>query len=99
MTPIDRLNPDRVTRTVRRSMAIVMVGLGLVGGGGVATAQAQTANQDRYCQTLRNCNFSKNGSFRGCVSSYSCRSCRLVTAKCSVGTVSGACRKLACDWG
>jgi hypothetical protein len=57
------------------------------------------ANAQRDCQTLRTCQFSKGGSFRGCLSSYSCRSCRFVPAKCSVGGTSGACQRQVCDWG
>ena len=30
----------------------------------------------RDCQTIRTCNFARGGSYRGCLSSYSCRVCR-----------------------
>jgi hypothetical protein len=53
----------------------------------------------RICQTLRNCRYTPGGSFRGCVSSYSCRTCRYVVSKCSVGASSGQCRRQVCDWG
>lgn len=53
----------------------------------------------RKCQTLTTCNFSKNGSYRGCLSSYSCRQCRFVSSRCSIGGTSGRCQKMVCDWG
>ena len=56
-------------------------------------------NPQRNCQTLRNCQFSKGGSFRGCVSSYSCRNCRYVVSKCSVGATTGKCERQVCEWG
>jgi hypothetical protein len=56
-------------------------------------------NPQRNCQTLRNCQFSKGGSFRGCVSSYSCRVCRYVVSKCSVGATTGKCERQVCEWG
>lgn len=56
-------------------------------------------NPQRNCQTLRNCQYSKGGSFRGCVSSYSCRNCRYVTSRCSVGATSGQCQRQVCEWG
>lgn len=65
-----------------------------------ANAQAlNPVDAQRNCQTLRNCQFSKGGSFRGCVSSYSCRTCRFVASRCSVGSVSGKCQRQVCDWG
>lgn len=56
-------------------------------------------NPNKDCQTVRRCNFSKGGSFRGCVSSYTCRTCRFVKSKCSIGGKAGTCRQLRCSWG
>ena len=39
-------------------------------------------NPQRDCQTIRTCNFRKGGSYRGCLSSYSCRVCKLVKVSC-----------------
>ena len=62
------------------------------------TAQAQQTPQGRDCQTVRTCNFSRTGAVRGCLSSYSCRACRMVTVKCTLpGT--NSCREMRCDWG
>ncbi|MGB4867021.1 MAG: hypothetical protein WBP38_14105 [Hyphomicrobium sp.] len=57
-------------------------------------------NPQRDCQTVLTCNYSKKGSYRGCLSSYSCRTCRFVTAKCSIaGSAGKVCRELRCGWG
>ena len=69
---------------------------------GVTVAYAQTAESPgdaRKCQTIRTCNFSRTASVRGCLSSYTCRSCRLVTSKCTVGGLQGPCEKFVCSWG
>ena len=44
------------------------------------------------CQTIRTCNFARNAEVRGCLSSYSCRSCRFVP-RCQ--TIAG---KRVCDY-
>ena len=57
-------------------------------------------NPNRDCQTLLTCNYSRNGRYRGCLSSYSCRQCRFVSARCSIGGGRrGTCRQLRCGWG
>lgn len=58
-----------------------------------------TPLDQRNCQTLRNCRFSKGGSFRGCVSSYSCRTCHYVPSSCTVGSARRTCQRQVCDWG
>jgi hypothetical protein len=54
-------------------------------------------NPGRDCQTVRTCNFRKGGSYRGCLSSYSCRVCRFVRVGCKGG--GGTCQRLRCGWG
>lgn len=56
-------------------------------------------NPNRDCQTVLTCNFARGGVYRGCLSSYTCRQCRFVTARCRVGGRAGTCRKLQCNWG
>jgi len=56
-------------------------------------------NPQRDCQTIRTCNFGRGGSFRGCVSSYSCRVCRFVPTSCRGVGRRKTCRKLRCIWG
>jgi hypothetical protein len=54
--------------------------------------------QGRDCQTVRTCNFTRTGDVRGCLSSYSCRACRMVAVKCTLPNTA-ACREMRCDWG
>lgn len=56
-------------------------------------------NPGRDCQTIRTCNFGRGGSYRGCLSSYSCRVCRFVPASCEGMGRRKRCRKLRCSWG
>jgi len=58
-------------------------------------------NLERDCQSIRSCNFRRGGSYRGCISSYSCRTCRLVAARCTIGGAGNAraCREMRCTWG
>jgi hypothetical protein len=55
-------------------------------------------NPQRDCQTIRTCNFRRGGSYRGCLSSYSCRVCHFVHVSCK-GLGGGTCQKLRCGWG
>lgn len=70
---------------------------------GLSAVAAQTVlgpvNQGRECQTVRTCNFDRNAEVRGCLSSYSCRSCKLVPSKCQVGTAGGVCQRFRCSFG
>ena len=56
-------------------------------------------NPGRDCQTIRQCRFERGGSFRGCISAYTCRVCRLVEARCNIGGRSQNCREMQCGWG
>ena len=60
-------------------------------------ASSQAAQRD--CQTITTCNFAKGGSYRGCLSSYSCRECKFVRSSCQIGGKTGTCQKLRCGWG
>ena len=51
------------------------------------------------CMTIRKCQYQRGGSFRGCISTYSCRVCRFVEAKCEIGGRSQNCREMRCTWG
>jgi hypothetical protein len=64
-----------------------------------ATAQiVPTPNPGRDCQTVRTCNFSRTGAVRGCLSSYTCRVCRTVRARCTIGDAR-ICERVVCSWG
>ena len=57
-------------------------------------------NPGRDCQTITTCRFARGGSYRGCVSSYSCRVCRFVRSTCSAGNNRGrSCHRVRCTWG
>lgn len=74
----------------------------LAAGASQATAQVGPGgmvNPGRDCQTVVQCRFTKGGSYRGCISAYSCRVCKLVAARCSVGQVGRTCRAFRCSWG
>lgn len=86
------------------ALKVLTVAAGLIGGLNSAPVSAQegpsgSINPGRDCQTIRTCNFSRGGSFRGCISSYSCRTCELVPQRCSIGAVSRNCRQMRCTWG
>lgn len=87
-------------RTIRR------LGFGLVAGLGLAmlmpaAAMAQPAGLDpgKDCHNFRTCNFGKRGSYRGCLSTYACKVCRFVPAKCVVDGQRKVCQRLRCGWG
>jgi hypothetical protein len=80
--------------------ALAVIGLMCVSAlPGPVHAQATASDANRDCQTIRRCNFSRTGSFRGCISAYSCRSCRLIPARCTIGNRSANCRQMRCNWG
>ena len=75
------------------------IALGSVAWSGMASAQqAVGINPGRDCQTVRTCDFSRTGRVRGCLSSYTCRTCRLVTARCTLAGRS-RCQEVVCTWG
>lgn len=78
---------------------VAVFALAMLAAGGSALAQEPGGvDPQRNCQTLRTCNFSRGGSFRGCISTYSCKACRFVPGKCSVGASMGICYRQVCDW-
>ncbi len=66
-----------------------------------ALAQQSTpgVSPQRDCQTIRTCKFERGGPFRGCLSSYTCRTCRLVKASCEIGGRRENCQEMRCTWG
>jgi hypothetical protein len=87
-------------RTMRPWLAALMVS-GLLGmAPWQAAAQSPGINPGRDCQTLLTCQYSKGGVYRGCLSSYSCRVCRLVPAgPCGMGPGARVCHRMVCTWG
>lgn len=82
-------------------VACLFAGLTAISAGHVSAQEGPggVINPGRDCQTVTTCNFARGGRYRGCVSSYSCRSCRFVVSSCRIGAKSGKCRRLICGWG
>jgi hypothetical protein len=78
----------------RLALLAFMLVCALAGAAATSCAEAQ----QRDCQTIRTCNFRKGGSYRGCLSSYSCRVCHFVPVSCR-GLGGGKCQRLVCTWG
>jgi hypothetical protein len=85
---------------VRRLIRNIIAAALLVAGGAAYAQEGAGGLIDpqRDCQTIVNCRFTKGGSYRGCVSSYSCRVCRFVDARCA-GSGARVCRTMRCSWG
>ena len=45
-------------------------------GGALAQTASGAPPSSKDCQTIRTCNFARGAEVRGCLSSFSCRSCR-----------------------
>ncbi len=82
---------------VSAGLAAALLTLAL-GSAPVVAQQAVGIDPGRDCQTVRTCNFSRTGRVRGCLSSYTCRTCRLVTARCSLAGRT-RCQEVVCTWG
>ena len=86
-------------RTARASLFMLLL-IGGIAGAGAAMAQPALLDPQRDCQTIRTCNFARGGIYRGCLSSYSCRVCRMVAARCRIGGgPRRLCQELRCNWG
>jgi hypothetical protein len=88
---------------MRLSIKLALVPLALWGTATAGYAQAVAPGIDagRDCQTIRRCNFTKTGTFRGCISAYSCRTCKIERANCTfaAGDARRKCSTLNCSWG
>ena len=68
----------------------------------VNAQQAVGVDPGRDCQTIRTCNFSRRGSYRGCLSSYTCRICRPQRVSCTPSDLASGrrqCTEFVCTWG
>jgi hypothetical protein len=84
-----------------RLLACFVFLLMIAGSADFASAQegpGGAINPGRDCHTILTCQFKKGGSWRGCLSSYSCRTCRLVTANCTIGGKGRVCQRVTCGW-
>jgi hypothetical protein len=84
-----------------RQAVLIVAGALALGLGLMSVAEAQQAglSQGRDCQTVRTCNFARGGTFRGCLSSYTCRTCRLQAATRNCNLPGGRCQEMVCRWG
>lgn len=94
----------RLDRTSLRPASLFIGAIAMLLVVGATPGQAQMGpsglvNPNRDCQTILRCNFTRNGSYRGCISAYSCRVCRLVREQCAVGNISANCQRMRCSWG
>jgi hypothetical protein len=62
-------------------------------------AQPAGLNVGRDCQVVRACNYGRGGAYRGCLSSFTCRVCRFVPARCYVDGAQRVCQRMRCSWG
>jgi hypothetical protein len=95
-------------RIFKAKRLVVGVALATAFVAGLAGAHAQSTapafgqgpgTQGRDCQTVRTCNFARGAEVRGCLSSYTCRTCKFVQSNCRIGATQGPCQKLSCTWG
>lgn len=84
---------------VAAAIAVMLTGVVILSPVSAQEGPGGSINPGRDCQTVVQCRFTKGGSYRGCISAYSCRVCKLVSARCSVGQVGRTCREFRCSWG
>jgi len=83
-----------------RWVVAAAIAVWLAAGSAPLSAQiVPTPNPGRDCQTVRTCNFARGAAVRGCLSSYTCRVCRTVRSRCSIGNTRQVCERLVCTWG
>ena len=84
---------------IARNCLFAVLACLLVSWAGGATAQLAPGAAQRDCQTIRTCNYTRGGVYRGCLSSYSCRVCRFIRTSCTIDGTHKTCQALKCGWG
>ena len=87
---------------MRALQRIAAAGLGAIGLLTATAGSAQVSsgvNAQRDCQTVRTCTFRRTSAVRGCLSSYTCRICHMVSAHCTISGREQICRQMRCSWG
>ena len=84
--------------------ATALLALSAAGSAHAQSARTQSSGlsagaSQRNCQTIKTCRYDRGGSYRGCLSSYTCRVCSFVRAKCEIGGRSQNCQEMRCTWG
>ncbi len=87
-----------------RGALLISVAAALLAFVAASSAHAQSigipgANGQRHCQTIKTCRYDRGGSYRGCLSSYTCRVCQFVKARCEIGGRTQNCQEMRCTWG
>jgi hypothetical protein len=82
-----------------RTWMLALAACGVLTFVNQGSAQPAPGASQRDCQTIRTCNFGRGGSYRGCLSSYSCRVCSFVRASCYVDGTRKVCQEMKCRWG
>ncbi|MBX9591626.1 MAG: hypothetical protein K2X43_20230 [Hyphomonadaceae bacterium] len=83
-----------------RTWRVALLACGLLGlAGQEVMAQPAGLNLNRDCQTIRTCSYARNGVYRGCLSSYSCRVCSFVRTSCRMDLGRRVCQQMRCTWG
>ena len=82
-----------------RAWMLAIAACGVLAFANQGSAQPAPGASGRDCQTIRTCNFGRGGSYRGCLSSYSCRVCSFVRASCYVDGSRKVCQEMKCRWG
>jgi hypothetical protein len=95
-----------VVRRLKAPAALLCAPLALLvvmGASSPASAQQSVGvDPGRDCQTILTCNYSRRGSYRGCLSSYTCRVCRPQLVRCTPSDLASGrtrCTELVCTWG
>ncbi|HRK17731.1 MAG TPA: hypothetical protein PK970_02135 [Hyphomicrobiaceae bacterium] len=86
------------TRLIATAGGLAMAAA-LTTGAALAQTGPGNQNQGRDCKTVLTCNFARGAEVRGCLSSYTCRTCAFVDSRCRIGNAPGTCRKVRCTWG
>lgn len=91
------------TLAVTSADAVPLARLGMRGDAGallpIQVGPGGVIDPQRHCQTVLRCQFARGGSYRGCISAYTCRACQFVNAMCTISGRERVCRQLRCSWG
>lgn len=88
--------------SARTTLAGVVLILAASALGAPAVGQnVPLTSGQRDCQTIVQCNFKRGGEYRGCISAYRCRQCRVVKSQSCAGLSAQrpVCRRVVCTWG
>jgi len=89
----------RIAMRRLRNWLLALVACGAAALAPPALAQPAGLNVGRDCQVVRTCNFGRSGAYRGCLSTFTCRVCRFVPARCVVDGAQRVCQRMRCTWG